>query len=240
VGAGDVRPASHAPKASRRSSPNEPYADTVYASLKDGVVKGTLAPGERLREEELARRFRVSRTPVREALGKLEVEGLVANRPGRGLVVAELGHEEIVEIYVLREVLEGAATRLAAERATELDLARLGLVLQAIDEATDERADERVVRLNADFHHIIWRVAGNRRLLKLLNDLQDAIRRFQRLTLLYPGRMEQALEEHRALFDAIRRRDSAAAEAIAREHMRQVLKIRIALSVARDPASAEG
>jgi len=219
------------PTPSRQLPADEPRAEWIYTVLRDRIVKGDGPPGERLREEDMAQRFGVSRTPVRQALHKLHTEGLVVNRLGRGLVVAELDHDEIAEIYVLREVLEGAATRLAATRALDRDVDRLDLIVAAIARATDARDDERVVQLNADFHAAIWQISGHRRLQKLLNDLKDAIQRFQRLTLRYPGRMEQSLEEHRELLEAIRRRDGAAAESLARAHMRQVANIRMMLGV---------
>src|SRR5207248_2301936 len=111
-------------------------------------------------------------TPVRQALQKLHTEGLVVNRPGRGLVVAELDHDEIAEIYVLREVLEGAATRLAAARALDRDVERLTLIFAAHVQATSDRDEARITQLNVNFHAAIWQISGHRRLQKMLNDLK--------------------------------------------------------------------
>src|SRR6476660_5003919 len=106
-----------APPASRKADGRQPASATeiVQARVREDIASGKLKPGERLREEALSQRYAVSRTPVREALGRLEVEGLATRHPGKGLVVAAISADEIIELYVLREVLEGAAARLVAE-----------------------------------------------------------------------------------------------------------------------------
>src|SRR6267378_901054 len=116
-----------------RDGRRRPHAETVYASLKRDILQGVLPPGSPLREEELGRSHQVSRTPVREALSRLETEGLASRHSRTGLVVSAPTLDEIVDLYVLREVLEGLAARLAAERRTELDLARLDMVLKAAE-----------------------------------------------------------------------------------------------------------
>src|SRR6266850_8399395 len=100
-------------------------AEFVYESLRDAISDGRIAGGERVREEEVARNLGVSRTPVREALQRLQQRGLLVVGAGRGLVVAELRHDQVVELYAMREVLEGSAARFAAQRATEAEIAHL-------------------------------------------------------------------------------------------------------------------
>ena len=116
---------------SRQAAVRVPQAERVYASLKHDILQGVLPPGTSLREEELGRSHQVSRTPVREALSRLEIEGLAARRPRAGLVVSTPTLDEIIDLYVVREALEGLAARLAAERRTELDLERLEMLLSA-------------------------------------------------------------------------------------------------------------
>jgi DNA-binding GntR family transcriptional regulator len=207
------------------------HADTVYAALKKAILSGALPPGAILREEELARRHQVSRTPVREALGRLEMEGLAARHAGSGLLVSEIGPDEIIDLYVLREALEGLAARLAASRRTEIDLARLEALSQRAQQAVEEADVPRAGKLNAEFHFLIWRIAGNRPLLRAIDGVHQSVQRFQQNTLLYPGRLEQSVAEHTQMLDAIRNRDQVAAEQIAIEHVRQVRSIRIALSL---------
>lgn len=211
-----------------------PAGTLVYQAIKQEIADGTIGPGERLLEQELSDRYEVSRTPVREALRILTAEGLLDDQPGRGLVVSQPTPDEIVEIYFLREMLEGLAGRLAAQRAGETDLARLAQIVKEIASATSEDDDGRVVDLNAQFHFVLWRAARSPRLLKIMEDLQISVRRFQRSTLRYPGRLAQAQSEHMALLEAIGGRRADEAERIAREHMRHVRDIRIAMA-AREP-----
>lgn len=213
------------------------YADAVYDLMRRDLLQGTIVPGERLREDELSRRYRVSRTPIREALNKLEAEGLVTNS-GRGLIATEFDEDEILEGYVIRGALEGVAARLAAQRATDVDLAKLEILLEAITAAEKTADTGALVRLSGEFHFQIWRMAGNRRLLKMMRDMEDSIGRFQRLTLLTPGRFAHGMDEHRAMLEAIRRRDADRAEEIARDHMHEAQRARIATMVQRQAESA--
>ncbi len=214
------------------------HAEVVYDALKKGILSGELQPGTTLREEDLARRHQVSRTPVREALSRLETEGLAARYQGSGLLVSELGPDDIIDLYVLREALEGLAARLAASRRTEIDLARLNVINELCQQAIAQADIPRVSKLNAEFHFLIWRIAGNRPLSRAINGVIEAVQRFQQNTLAYPGRLEQSVKEHVEMLGAIRNRDHVAAEQIAIEHVRQVRNIRMALSLEQDHLGA--
>jgi DNA-binding GntR family transcriptional regulator len=220
--------------------PRLPHSETVYEALKRDIRSGVLAPGAPLREEELGRSHRVSRTPVREALSRLETEGLAARRPRAGLVVATLTLDEIIDLYVLREALEGLAARLAAERRTELDLTRLEMVLRACERGVHAENTAREISLGEEFHFLIWRIAGNAPLQRAINDVYEVVQRFQPNTLTYPGRAAQSLAEHLELLEALRTRDPMAAERIAIEHVRHVRNTRIAISIEGDePTSGD-
>jgi DNA-binding GntR family transcriptional regulator len=218
----------------RRAPQRQSHAETVYDALKRDILSGTLAPGSILREEELARRHQVSRTPVREALSRLETEGLATRHGGAGLLVSELGTDEILDLYVLREALEGLAARLAANRRTEIDLARLQMLNDLAHQAMREDDTAQASRLNAEFHFVIWRVAGNRPLLRAISGVHETVQRFPQNTLAYPGRLEESVTEHAQLLEAIRNRDHAKAEEITVAHVRKVRNIRMALSLERD------
>jgi DNA-binding GntR family transcriptional regulator len=220
----------------RRTKHKRSYADAVYELIRRDILRGSIEQGDRLREDELSRRYRVSRTPIREALNKLEAEGLVANSPGRGLIAAEFDEDEIIEGYDIRGALEGVAARLAAQRATDVELARLDLLLDALTKAADAKDVDALVKLGGEFHFSIWRIAGNRRLQKLMRELEDSIGRFQRLTLLTPGRIDHAMSEHRAMAAAIRAHDGETADRIARDHMREAKHARVMLNAAREVA----
>jgi DNA-binding GntR family transcriptional regulator len=225
---------ARAVRATRRQPQRRSHAETVYDALKRDILSGTLPPGAILREEDLARRHQVSRTPVREALSRLETEGLAARHTGTGLLVSELGADEIIDLYVLREALEGLAARLAASRRTEIDLARLHMVHDLAQQAVRDGDVTRASRVNAEFHFLIWRIAGNRPLLRAISGVHESVQRFPQNTLAYPGRLEESVNEHSQLLDAIRERDHERAEALAVEHVRKVRNIRMALSLEHD------
>jgi DNA-binding GntR family transcriptional regulator len=200
-------------------------AEAVYRALRHGIVHGDLAPGERLRSDALATELRVSRTPVREALRKLEAEGLVAHAGSR-LVVRAITEQDLTELFYVREALEGMAARLAAENATPAEIAAIRELLEDMD--TVRRSGDIGVfrRLAGEFHRLVCRAAHNDRLLQSLQSLLDHVRQFQSSTLYGEGRPAEALREHRKLLAAIEARDGESAERLAREHRRRTLELR--------------
>ena len=201
-------------------------ADAVYSTLRHCIVLGDLAPGERLRSDGLATRLGVSRTPVREALRKLEAEGLVSASPRLGLIVREISEQDLAEIFAIREALEAAAARLAAENATSAELADMRELLEDMA-AVCERGELDVFReMTAEFHLCVCRASHNGRLLRMLKDLQDQVRHLKTSTLFIEGRAAEALQEHRALLLALEARDPERAEIVARSHRRKTLDLR--------------
>jgi DNA-binding GntR family transcriptional regulator len=200
-------------------------AEAVYRTLRHGIVHGDLAPGERLRSDALANELRVSRTPVREALRKLEAEGLVAHSGSR-LVVRAFSEKDLTELFYVREALEGMAARLAAENATPSEILEIGELLEDM-EAVRRRGDIDVVRrLTGEFHQLVCRASHNDRLLQSLQSLLDHVRQIQTSTLYSEGRPAEALKEHRGLLQAIEARDGDRAEKLARAHRRKTLELR--------------
>jgi DNA-binding GntR family transcriptional regulator len=199
--------------------------DAVYEVLRRSILDGELSPGHRLRSDVLANELKVSRTPVREALRKLETEGLVdASRSG--LVVRQSSEEDLVEIFYLREALEGMAARLAAENATRAEIDELHALFEDM-EAVAARGDIALVRkLTGEFHLLVCRASHNKRLIQSLQGLLDHVRQAQSSTLYMPGRPADALKEHRALLRAIEKRDPDLAETLARQHRRKTLDLR--------------
>lgn len=206
-------------------------ADRVYETLKQGILDGSYLAGERLREEELAQRLAVSRTPVREALQRLTAEGILIAAPGRGLEVAEVTPEQIAELYVIFGPLEALSARLAAQHIGDLDLARMAANLRQMAEAEGEGLTEAVVALNRSFHEIIWTASRNHTLYRLMVDLRASRDRSYRHTLFHPGRAGIALAEHSRLFEALQARDSAAAEAAALRHVQNAQAARLEMII---------
>jgi DNA-binding GntR family transcriptional regulator len=204
--------------------------EATYRALCRALRDGTFEPGDRLREEDVARRLSVSRTPVREAFGRLLGRRLVESAGGRGLIVRRLDAPEALELYALREILEGAAARLAAQHASRAEVEMMEEIQTGLDAVANDPkgADPReMARRNRALHETMFRAARNRYLDVALQDMQDSLALLGPTTFGVDGRPAVASAEHRAMIEAIRRRDEDGAEAAARNHMRSALKARL-------------
>lgn len=188
-------------------------SDVVTAALRELLITGEIAPGTELRQRELADRFDVSPTPIREALKRLESEGLVLYDVHRGARVIDTDLTAGTENFIIRASLEGLATALAARRITEAELLELGTVNEqlAAHGIRDAHADE----LNRRFHFMLFEIAGSPLLQSLLRLLWHS---FQRASFINRP-LELSVAQHREILDALRRRDSAAAETLTRAHV---------------------
>lgn len=213
-------------------------ADAAHRTLTDAITDGDVPAGQALREEELAALFQISRTPIREALMRLEAERL-ATRTRRGLAVSEISAEEIIEVYELREALDGVAARLAARFRTDADLAELRSLHELMSDAAVRGDHRRMARLNVDFHRVLARAARNGMLLDFVDSIHKWVLRFHSTTFEYPGRAEEALAEHARIVEAVAAGDPDLAETIAKEHMGRARKIRIEMQ-ARSDAERRG
>ncbi len=200
---------------------------SVYNELRQRIVNGQLKSGERLREVELASLLGVSRTPVREAIKRLESEGFASYVSSRGAVVTELTPEQAVELYAMREILEGAAARFAAQHAYPAEIQMLEYLLEAERQLGED--PEEQANLNRKFHGSIYGMAHNRYLLAVLTKARDYMVLLHKTAYFAPGRAESAYREHVAIVDAIRRGDAQAAEEAARAHIREAQRIRMML-----------
>lgn len=192
--------------------------EIVTDSIRDAILSGKYAPGEHLITDDLAKELGVSRMPVREALHRLQVVGLITMLPHKGAVVTELSQEEIIESYHMRAVLDGLATRLAAPHLTTSDYGRLREILQEMDQAVDSKDMDRLLAVNRAFHEVIWQAAHAPRLQALLQNLYDASEHFRNISILLPGRIEQITQDHRLIVQMLERGDVANAERYANEH----------------------
>jgi DNA-binding GntR family transcriptional regulator len=199
----------------------------IYTAIRGRILDGTLRPGERLREIPLAEEFGVSRTPVREALMRLENDGL-ARRDGRSLVVHAVSAEELIQVYDLRINLESEAAAQAADRRSTVDLASLEALWER-DRALVEPIDAQRTATNLEFHRAIWACSHNSVLQDLLSRLNAHLVHAPKSTLSVGNRWETALAEHHAIIDAIRVRDAAEARRVAAEHMRTARNLRLQL-----------
>jgi DNA-binding GntR family transcriptional regulator len=197
----------------------------AYDRIRDAVRQGVLAPGLRLTENDLAARFGVSRTPVRQAIARLEEEGLLTRDPRRGLTVTRPDHQQVVELYVMREILEGAAARLAAQHATETEFDAMAELIEAEPAVFADAA--ALSDLNQKIHGLLYLAAHNRYLLRSLGQISATIALLPTLLTL-EDRASKAHAEHRTILAALRSRDGDAAEAAARAHARAAQRHRLA------------
>ncbi len=196
-----------------------PLRELVLDAIREAIINGILQPRERLMEIQLAEELGVSRTPVREALRNLELEGFIVMVPRKGAYVADLSIKDIVDVFEIRAALEGLAAGLAAERITGEELEEMERLLVEKGESIKQNDFSRLVAVDTKFHETIYKASRNDRLSTIISNLREQIQRFRSTSLSYPGRMKESLEEHRGILEAIEARDSQTARQLAQEHI---------------------
>lgn len=219
-----------------------PATDTLYDSIRERILIGALPPGMELRQEILARQYGVSRVPMREALSRLQAEGLIVLRPRRGFAVAALDLAEIVEIFELRMVLEQHALETAARLRSEADVARAEAILLRL-EALDlsEAHIPAWLNLNREFHATLIASARRQRLIGIACTLRDTIEPYIRMEFDFGQSLDEVVHQHRALFEAFRDRAAERAGRISRDHCigamnRLLASVRAREAMAKPPA----
>lgn len=200
--------------------------EAVSNALREAILDGALPPTTWLREDEIAAALEMSRTPVREALRRLADEGLADKTAHHGTVVAPMSLDDILALYVIRENLEGLASRLAAVRRDPELAASLREVQKEMEALAASGDAAALAKLNLVFHRLLREATGNQYLKRFLGQVEQAVRRLSPTTFTYPGRTEQACAEHLAIIEAIEAGDADAAEAAAKSHMRKARDIR--------------
>lgn len=197
---------------------------TAFDALMRAIREGTYAPGDRLREAEVSERLGLSRTPVREALRRLEADGIVVHRPRAGATIRRLDHGEVVELYEMRIVLERTAAELAAKHGTEAEFDTLDALNARIGEARDPA---RAAAVNGDFHRTLYRAGRNRFLLESARALNNALLLLGPTTYTDADRIAEVTRQHRDIVDALRAGDPEAAGAAAEAHLETSLRVRL-------------
>lgn len=219
----------------RNESRSTSRSEHVYASVRAGILSGDLEPGEPVGEEALAEYFEVSRTPVREALLRLQAEGLVESGGLRGgLLVTEVTLQEALETYVVREALEGLVARLVAVHATAAELEQLELVHEAMRRALDDAT--AAARLLDEFHDLMYRACRNRLLQESARHLRDTLGRFRIATMASLERRQEHLAGQYELLSALKGRDADTAETLARQDLQRGRAVGLEMLRALQPA----
>jgi DNA-binding GntR family transcriptional regulator len=197
----------------------------IFRRLVSSIEDGSLVPGARLREADLAERYGVSRTPIREGLKRLESHGLATYEPNRGMIIPVLDNDQINELYVVRAVLEGTVARLAAQHATAAEISIFNDMIDADRAAIDD--PEALSRSNRAFHRRLTLASHNRYLIAQVDHMKHFLLLLSGNTFVDPKRREAAVEEHAGIVAAITAHDLDAAEAAGRDHIKAAHKVRL-------------
>lgn len=199
----------------------------VFQTMRDNILNGVYVENEELRENTIANELGVSRTPVREALRQLELEGLVKIVPNKGAVVTGITGEDVKDIYAIRSMLEGLCARWATEHITDAQIEELEEIILLseyhVKKAQGEKS-KQVAELDSKFHEVLYNASNSRILNHVLSDFHKYVRMARRASVTNPERAEKCIEEHKRILEAIKAKDADQAEAWANVHMMNVMK----------------
>ena len=196
-----------------------PLRDVVFNTLRQAILKGELAPGERLMEIQLAQKLGVSRTPIREAIRKLELEGLVLMIPRRGAEVARISEKSLKDVLEVRRSLEELAIELACQRMTEEDMQALEEAQKAFKAAIEQGDAMKIAETDEAYHDVIYYSTRNKRLVQILNNLREQMYRYRFEYIKDFSQHERLVEEHKVIYESIVKKDKETASNMAKVHI---------------------
>lgn len=196
----------------------------VFHTIRENILSGKYAMDEELKEKTIGEELGVSRTPVREALRQLELEGLVTIIPNKGAYVVGISQKDIRDIYEIRSRLEGLCAHWAAEHITKEQLDELEENIYLSDFHSAKGNSEQVVELDNKFHEILYNASGSKELRHVLLDFHHYVQRVRKITLAVPARAMGSNEEHRKIVEALKLHDADEAERLAHEHMMNTIR----------------
>ncbi len=199
----------------------------VFQAIQENILNGVYKENEELRENTIAKELGVSRTPVREALRQLELEGLVKIVPNKGACVTGITKKDVKDIYAIRSLLEGLCVRWATEHITDAQIEELEEVILLSEfhlKRVKEGQTQQVTELDGKFHEILYEASNSRILKHVLSDFHKYVRMVRKSSVANPARAERSIEEHKDILHAIKNRDANAAEVLANAHMMNVMK----------------
>lgn len=191
--------------------------EKIVETIRSAIVNGQLQAGTRVAEPDLADRFGISRTPIREAFRQLESEGFITVIPRKGAVVASFSAKDVSDFYDLKALLEGYAARCAAKVLSEKDLAKMEAVNRQIEAAAAKKDLRKVLLLHNEFHDIFLKACGNEKLHSIIQGMVMQFQRF-RLVLAMPGKIEGSVRQHQEIVEAFRKRDGTLAEGLVQKN----------------------
>lgn len=191
--------------------------ERIVDTIREAIINGILRPGTRISEPELAEKFGISRTPIREALRQLESEGFINVVPRKGAEVSSLSRKDVEDFYELKSVLEGYAARKAVENMSDKDIARMEELNRQLEKLTQKGDLKRAYQLHSDFHDVFLNACGNNRLFSIVHGMVKQFQRF-RLSLSVPGRIEGSINQHWKIIEGFKQRDPDLVEQLVREN----------------------
>lgn len=198
----------------------KPLREVIFNTLREAIIVGELKPGERLMEVQLADKMGVSRTPVREAIRKLELEGLVEMLPRKGAHVADLSIKDIMDVLEVRSTLDGLASSLSAARITDEEIKELKHLHTQFVNYVEKDNMQGLIKKDVEFHDIIYRSSRNDKLIQISNNLREQVQRFRVIYIKDYSSSRELIKEHTEICDAITGRDAAAAMNFAHKHIK--------------------
>lgn len=191
--------------------------ERIADTLRDAIIHGRVKPGEKISEPDLAAKFGISRTPIREALRQLETEGFLEVSPRKGARIASITEKDVSDFYELKSVLEGYAARLATTRLSDKEIDKMESINEQMEKLSVEKDWKQVFRLHNEFHDIFLRACGNDQLYQTVTLLVKKFQRF-RILLAMDGKTEGSVVQHRAIVAAFRKRDAVLTEKLTAEN----------------------
>lgn len=198
---------------------NKSMREKVYDTLKQMIIDGVIKPGERIIETEYSNKFQISRTPIREAIRMLELEGLVESQTTGGVIVKTLTREEISEIYKIRIALESLIIEEIIKKINNQDIKKLEKVLKNTKKAFEVKDIEKVFSLFTEFNQILYDIASLPKVTGMINNINLYLKRFRKLSIDNPFRKEEAFEDHVQILEAIKNKELSTAISINRMHL---------------------
>lgn len=198
----------------------------VFQSIRDDILKGKYEENEELRESTLGKELGVSRTPVREALRQLELEGLVKIIPNKGAYVTGITGKDVSDIYVIRSLLEGLCARWATEHITEEQIDKLEEIILLSEYHVNKKKElaSQVTKLDGEFHEVLYEASNSRILEHVLSDFHNYVQSARKMSVTKQDRAEKSIAEHKEILQAIKEKDADRAEKLANEHIMNVMK----------------
>lgn len=200
----------------------KPLREIVFETLREAILQGDMEPGTRLMEVQLAEKLGVSRTPVREAIRQLELEGLVVMVPRKGAYVAGLSTKDCMEVLEIRAALEGLAAQLAAQRVSHHEIKQLSEISERFYEYARKKDIQGLIDEDVTFHDVIYAASKNDRLLQLISGLREKVQRFRVAYISQFDKVSDLVKEHQEILESISQRDGERARDLSERHIKNL------------------